>query len=80
MPRKFDKDEEKRELFEADLGRLGTSLVYLRLVQERVNQAMQNGQTPVLGPAVDDLHRVASLIRDTQVSIAKQKDGSHAAH
>lgn len=79
MPRIHDTEERKRELYEADLGRLGTSLVYLRLVQERVNQAIQNGQQIILAPAVDDLQRVAVLIRDTQVSIAKQKDGSHAA-
>ena len=70
MGRIANVEESERELLEADLGRLGLALVYLRLVMERVNLAAQNGQGHLLHPAVEDLRTVGKLIKETQQRIA----------
>ncbi|MHB0964842.1 MAG: hypothetical protein ACYC36_00175 [Bellilinea sp.] len=55
------------EEIEGDLGMLGSSLVYLRLVAERIQAAMAvTQQLSVLAPAVDDLRQASSLIRRVQ--------------
>jgi hypothetical protein len=63
--------EHARELVEADLAALGNARVYLRLVTERLQVISQRGQGSLVDPAVDDLHRADTLIKQVQVRIAR---------
>ncbi len=70
MARWKDVDETKRELLEADLGRLGHALVFLHLVLDRVRAAsIVDGQDVLLEPAVEDCRQIERLIREVQCSI-----------
>lgn len=69
-------DEARTEQVEGVLGCLGNALVYLHLVELRVLTAMREGdQCGLLGPAVEDLRRVGSLVRRAQVQVGGSARG-----
>lgn len=72
MGRAKDSYEVQRESIEACLGKLGNALVFLHLVQDRVEAArIINGNEQLLSPTVDDCQRAARLIRDAQATISR---------
>ena len=59
------------EEVEGDLALLGNSLIYLRLVSERIQAAMVVlPQQSLVAPALDDLRQASSLIRSVQQRIS----------
>lgn len=65
---------------EGDLAQLGNSLVYLRLVTERIQAVMAVlPQQTLLSPAVDDLHQASRLIRNVQQRASERLGMSPAA-
>lgn len=73
MARMITSKAEQIEAIEDDLARLGSALVYLRLVTERVDAAARfHSQDSILRPAIDDLVQAARLVRSVQRSIAER--------
>lgn len=71
MARIPDQIENKRELVEGDLACLGNALILLRLVAERVDQAVKiSRQADLLSPAQEDLKKSIYLIRSVQARLA----------
>jgi hypothetical protein len=74
MPRKNNDIEGKRAEDEGDLGMLGNARVYLQLVNERVDQAVQLGYGDLLAPALEDIFRADQLIFRAQTHIRTRTD------
>lgn len=73
MARMITSKAEQIEAIEDDLTRLGSALVYLRLVTERVDAAARlHRQDSILRPAIEDLVHAARLVRAVQRSIAER--------
>lgn len=73
MARMISSEAEKIAAIEDDLARLGSALVYLRLVTERVDAAARfYRQDSILRPAIEDLVQAARLVRAVQRSIAER--------
>lgn len=73
MPRWTNEAEAHREAIEAELSTLGNALVYLSLIHERLDVAVQSSANPrLLLPAFDDLNRAADLVRRCQARIRRR--------
>ncbi|KKM08420.1 hypothetical protein SY88_23820 [Clostridiales bacterium PH28_bin88] len=70
-------DSARLEQLEGDLARLGSALVYLRLVSERIDAAVSvSRQASLLAPALDDLRQAVRLMRAVQRSLAERPPAS----
>ncbi len=72
MARMKGNDTERLEYLEGLLGCLGNARVYLRLVRERVQVAVQaDAAGMILGPALEDLGNAERLILRAQDQISE---------
>lgn len=70
---------EQREVLEGDLAQLGSALVILRLIAERiaaVERMFRAGS--ILTPALEDIERIAGLLRSVQRSMSERVLQPHA--